>query len=68
MSHHYDDLLVGYYGIKKICEFLVWKFYWPTLCHNVKVYVKGCDICLVLKAVRHKPYGNFQLVFLPTHQ
>ena len=30
------------------------------LCHNVNDYVKGCDICLISKAVRHKPYGDLQ--------
>ena len=34
----------------------------------MKTYVKGCDICLASKAVRHKPYGDLQLLPIPTHQ
>ncbi len=30
-------------------------YYWPT-----HAYVKGYDVCLVLKTVRHKPYGDLQ--------
>ena len=30
--------------------------------------MKGCDICLASKAVRHKPYGDLQFLILPTHQ
>lgn len=29
--------------------------------------MKGCDVCLVLKAVRHKLYGELQFLLVPTH-
>ena len=60
ISRHYDDLLVGYFGIEKTRKIVVQKYYWPTLCHDVNNYMKGCNICLALKAVRHKPYGDLQ--------
>ena len=44
------------------------KYYWPSLRKDVEAYVKGCDICLSSKAVRHKPYGNLQALPVPTHQ
>ena len=30
--------------------------------------MKEYDICLASKAVRHKPYGEFQSLLIPTHQ
>ena len=36
------------------------KHFWSSLRHDVEAYVKGSDVCLVIKAMRHKPYGNLQ--------
>ena len=44
------------------------KYYWPSLKKDVKAYVKGCDVCLLFKAVRDKPYENLQVLPIPTHQ
>lgn len=33
-----------------------------------EAYVKGCDICLALKTVGHKSYGDLQSLLVPTHQ
>ena len=68
IGRHHNNPLVGYFGIEKICEFLAQKYYWPTLRHNMKIYVKGYDVCLASKAVCYKPYGNFQLLPVPTHR
>ena len=68
ISRHHDDPLAGHFGIEKTCKLLAQKYYWPTLRHNVKAYVKDCDICLASKAVRHKPYGDLQLLPVLTHQ
>ena len=35
---------------------------------DVEAYVKGCDVCLASKAVRHKFYGNLQTLPVPTHR
>lgn len=35
---------------------------------NIKFYVKKCNICLILKSVRHKAYNNLQSLLVPTHQ
>ena len=56
ISRHHDDPLAGHFGIEKTRELVARKYYWPTLCQDVEDYVKGCDVCLVLKVVRHKPY------------
>ena len=68
ISRHHDDLLAGYFGIKKTRELLTKKYYWSTLRHGVEAYVKGCDVCLASKAVRHKPYNDLQSLPVPTHR
>ena len=68
ISRHHDDPLAGHFSIGKTRKFLAQKYYWPTLRHNVEAYVKGCNVCLASKAVCHKPYGDLQLLPVPTHQ
>ena len=68
ISRHHDDPLAGHFGIEKTRELVARKYYWPTLRHDVDDYVKGCDVCLASKAVRHKPYGDLQSLPVPTHR
>ena len=68
ISRHHDDPLAGHFGIEKTQELLSRKYYWPTLRRDVEDYVKGCDVCLASKAVRHKPYGDLQSLPIPTHR
>ena len=68
ISRHHDDPLVGHFGIEKTHEFVAQKYYWLTLCHDVKDYVKGCNLCLALKAVRHKLYGDLKSLPVPTYR
>ena len=44
------------------------KYSWSSLRKDVESYVRGCDVCLTSKAVRHKPYGDLQSLPVPTHQ
>ena len=67
ISRHHNDLLASHFGMKKTWELLPRKYYWQTLRHDVKDYVRGCNICLALKAVRHKPYDNLQSLPVPSH-
>ena len=55
ISHYHNNFLIRHFGIKKTCKLLILKYYWPTLHHNVEVYMKSCDICLVFKVICHKP-------------
>lgn len=59
ISYYYNNPLNSYFKIKKIWELVARKSFWPTFCQDVKVYVKGYDVCLASKAVRHKPYRIF---------
>ena len=56
ISRHHNDSLAGHFGIDKTRELVGRKYYWPSLRKDVKDYVRGCDICLATKNVRHKPY------------
>ncbi len=56
ISRHPNDPLAGHFGIEKTRKLIARKYYWPTLQQDIDTYVKGCDICLALKAVYHKPY------------
>ena len=68
ISRHHDDPLAGHFGIEKTQELFSQKYYWSTLCRDVEDYVRGCNICLASKAVRHKPYGDLQSLPVPTHR
>ena len=58
ISCHHNHPLAGHFGIDKTKELVGRKYYWPSLRKDVENYVKGYDICLASKAVRHKPYGD----------
>ncbi len=68
ISRHYDYPLAGHFGIDKTQELITRKYYWPTLHRNVEAYMTGCNVCLALKAVRHKSYDDLQSLPVPTHQ
>ncbi len=68
ISRHHDDPLAGHFGIEKTRELIARKYFWPTMRRDVEAYVKGCDVCLASKAVRHKPYGDLQSLPVPTHR
>ena len=58
ISRYHDNSLAGHFGIDKTRKLIAMKYYWPTLRQDVEAYVKGCDVCLASKAVRHKPYRD----------
>ena len=68
ISRHHNNPLADHFGIEKTRELIARKYYWPTLHHDVEDYVRGCDVCLALKAVWHKPYGDLQSLPIPTHR
>ena len=68
ISWHHDDPLARHFGIDKTKDLVGRKYYWPSLRKDIEAYVKGCDVCLGSKAVRHKPYGDLQSLPVPTHR
>ena len=67
ISRHHKNPLASYFGIEKIHKLVARKYYWPTLRHDVDNYVKGCNVCLALKAIRHKPYSDLHFLLVLTH-
>ncbi len=68
ISRHHDDPLAGHFDIEKTRELIARKYYWPTLRRDVEAYVKGGDVCLASKVVRHKPYGDLQSLPVLTYR
>ena len=58
ISRHHDDSLAGYFRIEKKRELVARKYYWETLHHNVKIYIRSREVCLASKTVKYKPCGN----------
>lgn len=67
INQYYNDPLVDYFRIKKTQELVSQKYYKPIFHFNVKAYIKGCDISLALKIVKHKFYNELQLPLVPTY-
>ena len=68
ISHHHVDFLAGYFSINKTRELVGRKYYELSLRRDVESYIRGCDVFLTLKAVRHKLYGELQSLPIPTHR
>ena len=68
ISRHHNNKLASHFDIEKTRELVAQKYYLPTLRHDVEDYLKGCDVCMTSKAVRHKPYGDLQSLLIPNHR
>ena len=68
ISKHHDDPLAEYFGIEMTRELVAQKYYLSTLRADINTYVRGCDVCLALKAVRYKLYGDLQSLPVPIHR
>ena len=68
ISRYHNNPLASHFGIEKTRELIARKYYWPTLYRDVEDYVRGCDVFLASKIVRHKPYGDLQSLPVPTHR
>lgn len=64
ISRHHNDLLARNFGIDKIREFVVRKYYQPTIQAIVKTYVKDYDVFLASKVVKHKLCENLRLLVI----
>ena len=68
ISRHHDNPLAGHFGINKTRVLITRIYYWPSLRKDVEAHVKGCNVCLALKAVRHKSYSDLQALPVPTYR
>lgn len=48
-------------------ELIAQKYYQSTLYALIEAYVKGYDICVAFKVVKHKFYGDLQLLPVFSH-
>ena len=67
ISQHNNDPLVEHFGINKTRKLINRKYYWPSLRKNVEAYIKGYNVCLGLKTIRHKPYDYLKFLSILTH-
>lgn len=67
INYHHDDLLPSYFGINKTRKLVAKKYFLPTFCQDVEAYVKDYNFSLTSKIVYYKPYGDLQLLQIPTH-
>lgn len=67
-SIHYDDSIAGHFAINNTRESIARKYYWSIFRVDIKLYVKVCNMCLALKSVIHKPYGDLQSLPILTYQ
>ena len=67
ISRQHNKPLAEYFGINKTRELIGRKYYWPSLRKDVQAYVKSCNVCLTLKAVKYKPYNDLQTLPIPIY-
>lgn len=67
ISYYHNNQLVGFFSIDKTRKLEAKKYYWSTFYRDVEAYVQGYDVCLILKAVKHKPHNNIQFLLVLTH-
>lgn len=58
--------MASHFEIKKTSNLIAPKYYWSLLQQDIKSYIKGCDLYLALKIVKHKLYSNFQFLLILT--
>lgn len=64
ISRCHDDSLSGLRGAAKTHELLARKYHWNESLKEVTEYVKICDICQRTMSRRHRPYGEFNSLFV----
>ncbi|KAM4705173.1 MAM and LDL-receptor class A domain-containing protein 1 [Rhinophrynus dorsalis] len=62
-SHH--STMAGHPGITKNIEFLLRRFWWPSLKQDVEAYVKACTLCTQNKPSTQRPVGLLQPLPVP---
>ena len=68
ISRYHNNPLAGHFDIEKTRELVARKYYWPIFYHDVKDYVKKCDVYLASKVVWHKLYNDLQSLPVLTYR
>ena len=67
ISRHHNDPLTEHFGVEKTRELVARKYYWSTLQDDINAYIKGCNICILSKIVKHKAYDDLHSLPVPIH-
>ena len=62
---NHDDPLTGHFSFARILELVWWKYYWPRMAKEIKVYSRSCIAYQQVKPTHHKPYGELQSLAPP---
>jgi hypothetical protein len=62
---HYDLLMSGYQGIKKMHKQISRNYYMPNLQKEVINYIKNYDSCQQNKPAKYKLYRQMQILEAP---
>ena len=65
LRFHHDDPLTEHFDAKRTQELIGRKYYWPSMSDDVRMYFASCMTCARVKATRHKPYGELELLPVP---
>jgi len=58
--------VAGQFGRDKTLELMKWNYYWPNMEEWVRNYVRTCDACQRNETARHKKYGKFVPLEIPS--
>lgn len=67
INRHHNDPLESYFGINKTRELIVCKQFFSSFQSNIEAYIKGCDVYLAFKTVRHRPYEDLHQFLISTN-
>ena len=62
LKHHYDDVLVRHFKVKRTLELIDCKYYWSDMSKDVKNYIFSYNICQRVKVSRHCLYSEMQML------
>ena len=67
ISQEHHDSLERHFSVNKTKDLISQKYYWLGFQKDIETYIKDCDVCLGLKAVKYKPYGDLQSLLVSNH-
>lgn len=66
LEQAHDIPMSGHFGVKRTLETIRSKFFWPTLDHDIRAYIKSCDKCQRKKADCRRKEGLMIPMPIPT--
>lgn len=66
LFNHHDTPMAGHPGQWRMNESITRTYWWPSLLHDVKTYVRGCESCQRNKIIRQRKHTPLHLHDTPT--